>query len=157
GTENVCRAAMASDVRRVVHVSSWTIYGMARGKPVAEEEAPAPWNDPYWITKAQGDLLVQRLIAEEGLRAAIIRPSTIFGVGDRLNFGRVADKLAAGRGLVIGSGRNALPLVYVTDVVQGLLLLADHEKALGQAYNISHDQPLTQLEFQNAVADALGV
>src|SRR5262249_54089522 len=80
GTENVCRAAMASDVRRVVHVSSWTIYGMARGKPVAEEEAPAPWNDPYWITKAQGDLLVQRLIAEEGLRAAIIRPGTIFGV-----------------------------------------------------------------------------
>jgi nucleoside-diphosphate-sugar epimerase len=157
GTENVCRAAMAVDARRVVHVSSWTIYGMSCGKLVTEDQPPAPWNDPYWMTKAQGDLLVQRLIASEGLRAAIIRPGTIFGVGDRLNFGRIANKLVAGRGLIIGSGRNVLPLVYVTDVVQGLLLLADHEKALGQAFNISNDQPLTQREFQNAIADALGV
>jgi nucleoside-diphosphate-sugar epimerase len=130
---------------------------MSCGKPVTEDQPPAPWKDPYWITKAEGDLLVQRLIASEGLRAAIIRPGTIFGVGDHLNFGRIANKLAAGRGLVIGSGRNVLPLVYVTDVVQGLLLLADHEKALGRAFNISNDQPLTQLEFQNAIADALGV
>jgi nucleoside-diphosphate-sugar epimerase len=157
GTENVCRAAMASTVRRVVHVSSWTIYGMARGRAVTEDMPPAPWDDPYWITKAQADLLVQRLIAEEGLRATIIRPGTIFGVGDRLNFGRVAAKLAAGKGLIIGSGRNALPLVYVTDVVQGLLLAADHDRALGQAFNISNDQPLTQSGFQNAIADDLSV
>ncbi|HEX9038472.1 MAG TPA: NAD-dependent epimerase/dehydratase family protein [Ktedonobacterales bacterium] len=157
GTEHVCRAAMAAGARRVVHVSSWTIYGMAHGRPLSEEEAPAPWNDPYWITKAEGDSLVRRLMAEEGLQAAIIRPGTIFGVGDRLNFGRVAAKTLAGRGLIIGSGYNALPLVYVTDVVQGLLLAADHDQALGQAFNISNDAFLTQIEFQNAIADDLGV
>ncbi len=156
GTENVCRAAMSAGVRRIVHVSSWTIYGMARGWPLTEDVPPAPRNDPYWITKAQGDLLVQRLIDKEHLPAAIIRPGTIFGVDDRLNFGRMADKIRAKKGLVIGSGRNALPLVYVTDVVQGLLLCADHDRAQGQVYNITNDQPLTQGEFLQAIAQGLG-
>ncbi len=156
GTENVCRAALIAGARRIVHVSSWTIYGMARGWPLTEEVPPAPWNDPYWVTKAQGDLLVQRMITKDHLPAAIIRPGTIFGVGDRLNFGRMADKLRAGKGLVIGSGRNALPLVYVIDVVQGLLLCADHDRAQGQAFNITNDQPLTQGEFLHAIAQELG-
>ncbi len=156
GTENVCRAALQAGARRIVHVSSWTIYGMDRGWPLTEEVTPAPRNDPYWVTKAQGDLLVQRMIDKDHLPAAIIRPGTIFGVGDRLNFGRTADKVRAGKGPVLGSGRNFLPLVYVTDVVQGLLLCADHDRAQGQAFNITNDQPLTQGEFLNAIAQDLG-
>jgi nucleoside-diphosphate-sugar epimerase len=157
GTENVCREAMAAGARRIVHVSSWTIYGMAHSRPVTEDTAAAPWHDPYWITKAQGDQLVQRMIAEDHLPAAIIRPGTIFGPGDRLNFGRMADKLCRGRALVIGSGSNALPLVYVTDVVQGLLLCADVDRAQGQVYNITNDEPLSQEDFLRAIAAALGV
>ena len=157
GTENVCRAALKAGVRRVVHVSSWTIYGMERGWPLTEDVAPAPRNDPYWVTKAQGDLVVQRMIREDHLPAAIIRPATIFGVGDRLNFGRTAEKIRDGKGIILGSGRNSLPLVYVTDVVQGLLLCADHDNALGQAFNISNDQPLTQEEFLSAIAHDLNV
>ncbi len=155
GTENVCRAALKADVHRVVHVSSWTIYGMDRGWPLTEDVPPAPRNDPYWVTKAQGDMLVQHMIAEEHLPAAIIRPGTIFGVGDRLNFGRTADKIRAGKGLLLGSGRNFLPLVYVTDVVQGLLLCADRDNAQGQTFNITNDQPLTQEEFLDAIAQEL--
>lgn len=157
GTENVCRAAMAARVHRMVHVSSWTIYGMAHSQPLTEDTPAAPWHDPYWITKAQGDQLVQRMIAEEHLPAAIIRPGTIFGPGDRLNFGRMADKLRLGRAIVIGSGRNALPLVYVTDVVQGLLLCADVDRAQGQVYNITNDEPLSQEDFLRAIAAGLGV
>jgi nucleoside-diphosphate-sugar epimerase len=157
GTEHVCRAALAAGVRRLVHVSSWTVYGMAHSRPLHEDAPLAPWNDPYWITKAAGDSLVQRMIRNDRLPATIIRPGTIFGPGDSLNFGRIADKLHAGKGLVIGAGRNALPLVYVTDVVQGLLLCADREHALGQAYNISNDRSLTQGEFLGAIARELGV
>lgn len=156
GTENVCRAAMAAGVRRMVHVSSWTIYGMARGQPLTEDTPPAPWHDPYWITKAQGDLLVQRMMARDDLPAAIVRPGTIFGPGDSLNFGRMADKLCRGRAVIIGSGRNALPLVYVTDVVHGLLLCADVAHAQGHVYNITNDHPVSQEDFLRSIADGLG-
>jgi nucleoside-diphosphate-sugar epimerase len=155
GTENVCRAALAAGAR-VVHVSSWTVYGMALGAPADEDFPLRPFREPYAITKAAGDLAVQRMIARQGLPAVIIRPGTFFGPGDRLHFGRMADRLRAGRGVIVGSGDNALPFVYVTDVVQGLLLALDRERALGEAYNITSDRPLTQRQMLHAIANEIG-
>ena len=155
GTENVCRAAL-NEAARVVHVSSWTVYGMALGHPVREEHPLTPFSEPYAMTKAAGDMVVQRMIAEDDLPAVIVRPGTFFGPGDHLHFGRMADRLSAGRGLIVGSGDNALPVVYVTDVVQGLVLALEHEPALGQAYNITNDHPLTQAEFLHAIAREIG-
>jgi nucleoside-diphosphate-sugar epimerase len=156
GTENVCRAALAEGVGRVVHVSSWTVYGMALAEPAREDFPLRPFREPYALTKAAADEAVQRMIVEDRLPAVIIRPGTFFGPGDRLHFGRMADRLAAGRGIVVGAGDNALPFVYVTDVVQGLLLALDHEHAVGRAYNISNDRPLTQAQLLQAIAKEVG-
>ncbi|HYZ27876.1 MAG TPA: NAD-dependent epimerase/dehydratase family protein [Thermoleophilaceae bacterium] len=156
GTANVCRAALAEGVRRVVHVSSTSVYGLALGYPASESLPLAPFSDPYPVTKAEGEELVRRMIVEDDLPAAIVRPDLIFGPGDQRNFRRFADRLRSGRGIIIGSGDNALPLVYVTDVVQGLLLAFDHDVALGQVYNITNDRRLTQREFMEAIARAVG-
>lgn len=156
GTENVCVAAQAAHVRRLVHISSWTVYGMGLGR-VAREDTPfTPLSEPYSITKAEGDRVVQRFIANYRLPAVIIRPDTMFGPGDRVNFARIADRLRADKGIVIGAGRNRLPFVYVNDVVQGLLLAADSDRAVGQAYNLASDQPVTQEQFWRAIAEAVG-
>jgi nucleoside-diphosphate-sugar epimerase len=156
GTRNVGAAALAAGVSRLVHVSSWTVYGMALGRAAREDFLLRPFPDPYPVTKAEGDLAVQQMIAEDHLPAVIIRPGTFFGPGDHLHFGRMAARLAAGRGVVVGRGDNALPFVYVTDVVQGLLLALDHDHAVGQAYNISNDRPLTQRQVLEAIARDIG-
>ena len=156
GTENVCRAVLAQGVGRIVHVSSWKVYGMALGEPVSEQFLLRPFGEPYSITKAAGDLAVQRMIADDHLPAVIIRPGTFFGPGDQVNFGRIADRLRVGRGIIVGHGDNALPLVYVADVVQGLLLALDRDHAVGQAYNITNDRPLTQQQLLDAVAYEIG-
>jgi nucleoside-diphosphate-sugar epimerase len=155
GTENVCRAALAASAR-VVHVSSWTVYGMNLGKPAHEDFPLTPFREPYAVTKAAGDKAVQRMIAEDKLPAVIVRPGTFFGPGDRLHFGRMADRLRAGKGVIVGRGDNALPFVYVTDVVQGLLLALDSECALGQAYNITNDRALTQEQLLRVIAREVG-
>ena len=69
GTENICRAAMANDVRRIVHISSAMVYNMAMGRPVTEDDPLEPLDEPYSFTKAEGDKLVQRMIAEDHLPA----------------------------------------------------------------------------------------
>jgi 2-alkyl-3-oxoalkanoate reductase len=155
GTENVCRAALAEGAR-VVHVSSWTVYGMDLGTPAREEFPLTPFREPYALTKTEGDIAVQRMIAEDRLPAVIIRPGTFFGPGDGLHFGRMADRLRAGKGVIVGKGDNALPFVYVDDVVQGLLLALDDEHALGQAYNITNDRPLTQEQLLRSIAREVG-
>lgn len=156
GTENVCRAALAAGADRIVHMSSSSVYGTGLGAIVDEGFPLAPFPDPYPITKAAGDTAVQRMIAEEQLPAAIVRPDQIFGPGDDLHFGRMADGLRAGRGIIVGHGRNALPLVYVTDVVQALLLALEHDRAVGNAYNITTESPLTQQQLLEAIASELG-
>jgi nucleoside-diphosphate-sugar epimerase len=156
GTENVCAAALGEGVRRLVHVSSWTVYGMDLGEPAREDFPLRPFKEPYALTKAEGDRVVQRMIAEHHLPAVIIRPGTFFGPGDRLHFGRMADRLAADKGVIVGSGDNALPFVYVSDVVQGLLLGLDHERAVGEAYNVTTDRPLTQVQLLRAIACEIG-
>ena len=156
GTENVCRAALAARVRRLVHLSTWTVYGFGLGRPVNEDAPLRHVADTYQITKVDSDNLVRRYLTEEKLPATIIRPGTIFGDGDRINFGRMADNLRASRAIIIGSGRNALPFVHVTDVVQGMILAAFEEKARGEIYNISNDQPLTQEEMWRAIAGEIG-
>jgi nucleoside-diphosphate-sugar epimerase len=156
GTENVCRAALAAGVKRLVHVSTTSVYKQGLGMPVQEDLPLAPLPDPYPLTKAAGDYLVQRMIMEEHLPASIVRTSTIFGPRDHLNFGRIADRLLAGRGIVIGSGRNRVPFAYVDDVVRGLLLVLEHERAQGQIYNITDDRCPTQDQLLREIAKQLG-
>jgi nucleoside-diphosphate-sugar epimerase len=156
GTENVARAALAAGVRRFVHMSSSSVYGMPRTLPVDESFPLTPFPDPYALSKAEGDRLVQRMVADDGLPAVIIRPDQIFGPGDRLHFGGIADRLRAGRGIIVGRGNNTIPLVFVSDVVHGLLLALDHADAVGEAFNITNDAPLTQQEFLQAIASEIG-
>ena len=156
GAENVCRAALSAGVERLVHMSSSSVYGIGHGRPVDEDSPLRPFSDPYPISKAEGDFLVQRSIREAGLPAVIIRPDQIFGPGDALHFGAIADRLLAGTAVIVGSGRNRVPWVYVSDVVDGLLLALDHPRAVGHAYNITNDQPLTQLELMNTIAAEVG-
>jgi 2-alkyl-3-oxoalkanoate reductase len=156
GTENACRAALAAGVRRFVHMSSSSVYGMALGRPADESFPLAPFPDPYPVTKAAGDMAVQRMIADDHLPAVIIRPDQIFGPGDHLHFGKMADRLRAGKGVIAGPGDNAMPFVYIADAVQGLLLALDHEHAAGHTYNITNDSPLTQQELLEAIARETG-
>jgi nucleoside-diphosphate-sugar epimerase len=156
GTKNVCQAALAEGVKRVVHVSSWAVYGMDLGRPAREDFLLRPFPESNALTKAEGDLVVQRMIADDHLPAVILRPGEFFGPGDRLNFSRMADRLRTGRGVIVGRGDNALPFVYVSDVVQGLLLALDCDHAVGQAYNITNDRPLTQQQVLEAIAHDIG-
>jgi nucleoside-diphosphate-sugar epimerase len=157
GTENVCRAALRADVPRLVHISSAMVYDTAAARPATEDDLLAPLDEPYCLTKALGDVLVQRWIREEHLPAVIVRPGTLIGPGDRLNFGRMADRIRRGKGIVIGSGRNTILVFDVSDMVRGLLLALESETAEGRVYNLGSDVPITQAEYLSLIAAECGV
>ncbi len=156
GSEYLYKAAQKAGVRRFVHTSSHTVYGLGHGRYMKETDPLRPDPDPYSITKAEGDRLIRRLMLTSEMETVILRPGTFFGPGDHLHFGRMAQKVKDGKGLILGRGDNALPFCYVTDVVQGYMLAGYHEKAPGNVYNITNDQPLTQQEMFDAIADAVG-
>ena len=66
--------------------------------------------------------------------------------------------VASGKGFLIGSGTNIVPIVYVRDVAQGLIKAGDAgNDVIGKAYTIADDRRVTQVEYLNTIADFLGV
>jgi nucleoside-diphosphate-sugar epimerase len=155
GLETLVRAAVAAGVRHLVHVSSITVHGNDVGG-TADESAPLREEpNPYSRSKVAGERMLERMIREEGAPVTIVRPGWIYGPGDRASFGRLAQRIAEGRMLMVGSGQNHLPLIYVRDVARGILLAGDSEQAAGRAYLLVNDEPVTQRDFLGAIAAEL--
>jgi nucleoside-diphosphate-sugar epimerase len=155
--ETLVRVATAAGVRRVVHVSSITVHGNdVRG--AADETAPLRAEpNPYSRSKVAGERLLQKLITNNGAPVTIVRPGWIYGPGDVASFARFATMVRDGRMIVIGSGKNHVPLVYVTDVADGVLQAAAADCAVGRSYLLVNDESVTQLDYLSAIARELGV
>jgi nucleoside-diphosphate-sugar epimerase len=147
---------MAAGVRRIVHVSSITVHGNnMRGE--ADEDSPLRIEpNPYSRSKVAAEKLLHRMIRDEGAPVTIVRPGWIYGPGDTASFARTARMIGEGRMIVVGSGENHLPLIYVRDVAEGLVLASEAEQAEGRSYLLVNDEPVTQLGFLTAIAAELG-
>jgi nucleoside-diphosphate-sugar epimerase len=86
----------------------------------------------------------------------VIRPSWLYGERDRTTTARLMERLRLGRVPLIGRGDNPLSAVYVGMVADAALLAAHHPSAVGEAYNITSQGPITQREFMNLFASACG-
>jgi nucleoside-diphosphate-sugar epimerase len=81
GSENLYKAAQAAGVRRYVHTSSHTVYGLGHGRFMTEKDALKPDPDPYSITKAEGDRLMRRLMLNSDVETVILRPGDVLWSG----------------------------------------------------------------------------
>jgi nucleoside-diphosphate-sugar epimerase len=157
GLKTIVEAAMTAGVKRIVHVSSISAHAVDVGG-TADETAPLRGgSDPYSRSKVAGEHLLQQLIRDKGAPVSIVRPGLVYGPRDTNSFGRFARLVEQGKMLIIGSGNNHLPLIYVSDVVQGILLASQAGQAIGRAYLLVNDEPVTQRGYFNAIARELGV
>src|SRR5256714_11746562 len=133
GLETLVHTAMAAGVRRFVHVSSITVHGNdVRGE--ADEASPLRVEaNPYSRSKVAGDRLVGRMIRDEGAPVTIVRPGWIYGTGDRASFARIAQRVERGQMITLGSGTNHLPLIYVDDLAEGIVLATEAARAQGRS------------------------
>ncbi|QCI92980.1 NAD-dependent epimerase/dehydratase family protein [Novosphingobium sp. EMRT-2] len=123
-TGTVMRAAQAAGVGRIVYTSSVATLKPLHDGPVDERNAAAPDEavGAYKRSKVVAERLVERMVAEEGLPAVIVQPSTPIGPRDvkPTPTGRVIVEAANGKmPAFVDSGLN---LVHVDDVAAGHLL-----------------------------------
>jgi nucleoside-diphosphate-sugar epimerase len=156
GLKMLVDVAMATGVRRFVHVSSITVHGNdVRG--TADEDAPLRVEpNPYSRTKVMGERLLGEMVRNKGAPISIVRPGWIYGPRDRASFARFATFIRDGKMVVIGSGKNHIPLIHVRDVAQGSILASEAPEAVGRAYLLVNDEPVTQRDYLNTLASELG-
>jgi nucleoside-diphosphate-sugar epimerase len=143
GTERVVGACLAAGVRRLVYVSTPSLYANDSDRFMVKETDPLPPHaiNAYARTKRLAEGVVDR--AGRELEVIVIRPRAIIGDGDSAIFPRILAALAARRLPVIGDGDNVADLSHVDNVVDALLLCAHADDVhLGKIYNITNDEPV---------------
>lgn len=158
GLANLINAALGAGVQRIVHTSSVTVYGHHLHGIITEDHPFHAEDNPYSRTKIAGERLIANLVKDRGAPIVIVRPAWIYGPRDNASFGRFVALVESGRGFLIGSGKNVVPVVYVRDVAEGLIKAGDAgNEAVGQAYTIADDRRVAQAEYLNTIADFLQV
>lgn len=157
GLRALLEAAMTAGVKRFVHVSSIAAHGTDIHGTADETMPLHSGPDPYSSTKAAGERLLQRMIKDNHAPVTIVRPGLVYGPRDANAFARFARLIEQGRMPIIGSGHNHVPLIYARDVARGIVAAAEARHAVGRAYLLVNEQPVTQLEYLTAIATELGV
>jgi len=158
GLADLVHASLAAGVQRIVHTSSITVYGHHLQGIVTEDDPFRAEDNPYSRTKIAGEKLLSNMVKDEGAPIVVVRPGWIYGPRDSASFGRFVSLVESGKGFIIGSGKNIVPLVYVRDVAQGLIKAGDGgDETIGRAYTIVDDRRVTQTQYLNTIADNLHV
>lgn len=161
GTRKVVEAAIHAKVERFIHISSISAYGHPDGDGlVLDESAPLGMNLHEWSyygrTKVQAEEIVWEAHRSGRLKVTVIRPSWLYGPRDRTTIARLAKLIRSGRAKLLGDGENRLNVVYAGNVAEAAITAAQTEQAIGEAYNCSNDGVMTQKQYYNMVAEALG-
>lgn len=151
GTRNILDAAINANVRRFVHGSTIGVYGILNG--FIDEDSPCKPDNIYGVTKLAGEQLV--LSYKEKLPVTVVRIPETYGPGDRrlLKLFKAIDKQVF---VIIGNGKNLHSLIYVDDLVEGLLLAATCESALGKVFLLSGEKAISTHEMVSIIANNLG-
>lgn len=145
-TRNVMAAALAAGVPRIVHTSSVATLGIGDG-PADEADPLTPERaiGAYKRSKVVAERLVERMVADAGLPAVIVNPSTPIGPGDvrPTPTGRII--VDAARGRIPAFVDTGLNLVHVDDVAAGHVLALERGR-IGERYILGgQDVPLAVL------------
>ncbi|MGQ7956775.1 NAD-dependent epimerase/dehydratase family protein [Pseudomonas sp. SP16.1] len=151
-TENVVEACLKRKVRRLVHLSSPSIYFDGHAHlDIREQQVPRRFFNHYGKTKY---LAEQQALgaAEFGLEVIALRPRFVTGAGDTSIFPRLIELQRKGRLAIIGNGLNRVDFTSVHNLNDALLAaLLAAGPALGQAYNISNGAPVPLWDVVNYV------
>ncbi len=157
GTRALMTAALAAGVRRIVYTSSVAVLGLHDDGTPADETTVATLDEmigPYKRSKFLAEGEVQKLVAERGLPAVIVNPSTPVGPRDvkPTPTGRLIVEAASGHmPAFVDTGLN---FVHVDDVARGHLA-AFECGGIGERYILGGEN-LTLAELLGMIAELTG-
>jgi UDP-glucose 4-epimerase len=137
GALKTADAARRAGATRFVFVSS--IKALAElddGRPLTETDARRP-PDPYGVSKAEAEVMLQEFGARTGMEIVIVRPPLVYGPEVRANFLALMRAIARGMPLPIGAVTARRSLVYVDNLASALVECTTHPRAANQLFHVT--------------------
>ncbi len=139
-TENLLGSMTTSDTRRLILISSFSVYCYDRIWRTLDERSPilAKDNslydrDGYAIAKAWQERITRETAAENGWELCVVRPGFIFGPGNEELAGL---GFSVGRWFFRVTGGKRLPVTYVENAADAIVAAAASDAAVGQTLNL---------------------
>ena len=116
GAENICELATKYNINEIIFTSSVAIYGFAPAD--TDESGEANYFNDYGRTKYLAEQVYKDWQAKDpnNRSLVIIRPTVIFGEGNRGNVFNLLKQIAARRFVMFGNGKNKKSMAYVENV-----------------------------------------
>jgi nucleoside-diphosphate-sugar epimerase len=148
---SLIEAAAGAGTTRLVHCSTVGVHGDVEHPP-AGEDAPLRPGDVYQRTKVEGERIARESSARTGLAVTIVRPSGIYGPGDRRLL-KLFKGVARRRFVVLGSGDIFYHLTYIDDLVEGFRLCGEVPAAANRTYILAGGEVTTLNELIAIIAE----
>jgi len=155
GTENVMRAALAGNVKKVVHVSTPLAFGMPSHIPFNERTSAGPHHSEYARSKYLGDCVAWRLHEEKGLPLTIVYLAAVIGAGDPRPTMEVR-RFAEGRIPALVGADVTFTYVHIRDAALAIVRAAENPGSVGERYLVGGERATTREYFQ-IISDLTGV
>ena len=114
GAQNVVDACSELSVKKIIFTSTVAVYGLAKTN-TSELGDINPFND-YGRTKHLAELILKKWARAKGNSLFVIRPTVVFGEGNRGNVFNLFSAIANGRFIMIGNGENKKSMSYVENI-----------------------------------------
>ena len=156
GTKNLALQASQAGVKRFIYVSTVKVNGEISGDdPFRESDPPCP-TDHYAVSKWEAEQALWSVSQISGIEVVVIRPPLVYGPGVRANFLRLMHWVDRGYPLPFGAVRNRRSLLYLGNLVDGLIHCVDNPSAANQTFLLSDAETLSTPELIRELACALG-
>jgi len=150
GTRNVLEISKKQKIKKLVYVSSCSVYGVADYKEnqIVNENASLERypekRGVYSASKQTAEGFVSEAMKSGGLPITILRPGTIYGPGGDLFSPMMGFSLFNKAFVVIGMGKFELPFVYIDNIVDAIVRSVQSEDANNQVFNVVDSERITK-------------
>lgn len=143
GTQQLARAAIASDVKRFIYLSTIKVNGEKTiDMPFRAEDQPRP-QDAYSLSKLQGEQILQEESRRSGMEWVIIRPTLVYGAHNEGNFKRLVHLANSYYPLPFGMIKNKRSLVSVYNLCDFIERSLVHPNAQREVFLVSDDEDIS--------------
>lgn len=159
GTHNIISASRDAGVRGIVYVSSPSV---SYSKTPVLGGASLPARDDVLGHYSKTKSIAERMVtSEQHVSTVALRPHLVWGPGDTQLVGRILDRAAQGRLVLVNRGEALVDSTYVDNVGDALCAAAEligvRDSLRGRALVVSNGEPRSVADLVRSICEAGGV
>ncbi|MBS3140756.1 SDR family oxidoreductase [Candidatus Woesearchaeota archaeon] len=144
GTKNVANLSKEAGVKRLIFMSSCSVYG-GQGINGLNENAKLEPLTIYAHTKVAAEIFLKKL-ADENFDVCLFRSATLYGYSKNMRFDLVANVIPVEAVIdkeikLFGTGMQLRPLLHVNDAAKALVLAVENKENFnGEVFNLGFNE-----------------